>query len=348
MTGPAQPPALAEDPARPAWQQALWVLVFGAVYVALFHFAVSLPIRAGLAACVWPADGLALAVLLRVSYRQWPAYVCMILVANIVGGQLAGYALRLDGFVGMNAIQPAVAAWLMRRYLHLPERLDTVRGIIAFTLVSTAVTLVISLIGANDKTLSDGEPYQVLFGALFVADMLGILCVGPLVLAWSRESRRHVGAMLSGRSLEAVLLFAALIAVANWVFSLAPDGRGWVPQYQHLTIPLLVWAALRFGLRGASLALASYAALAIWETTNGLGPFVAANSDPRSVLLGLQLYLGLVSIMVLLGAALMTERRDALADSESWRRRFEAAIEASGNLVFEIDAVVIVTVELRR
>jgi PAS domain S-box-containing protein len=324
---------------QPWWRVALLAFAFCAVYVALFRFAVSLPIRAGLAACVWPADGLALAVLLRVSYRQWPVYLLMILLANVTGGYLSGYAIHLDGFVGMNAIQPAAAAWLMRRYLHLPARLDTVRGIIAFTLVSTAVTLVISLIGANDEVLSNGEPYQTLFGALFVADMLGIICVGPFILAWSPESRRYAGAMLTGRSLEAVLVFAAQIAVTNWVFSLAPDARGWVPQYQHLTIPLLVWAALRFGLRGATLALASYAAIAIWHTTNGLGPFVAAHSDPRSILLGLQLYIGMVSIMVLLGGALMTERRDALADSESWRRRFEAAIEASGNLVFEIDAV---------
>ncbi len=317
----------------------LWALVFGAVYVALFRFAVTLPVRAGLAACVWPADGLALGVLLRVSYRQWPVYLVMIVLANTAGGYLSGYTLRPDGFIGMNTIQPAVAAWLMRRYLQLPAHLDTVRGIIGFTVVATVVTVMISLVGANDPGLLDGGTYQSLFGALFVADMLGIICVGPLVLAWSREGRRHAAAMISGRGLEAIAVYLGLLAVTHWVFGLQPDARGWVPQYQHLTIPLLVWAALRFGLRGATLALASYAALAIWHTTNGAGPFVVAHTDPGSVLLALQLYIGLVGIMILLGAALMTERRDALADSESWRTRFEAAIEASGNLVFEIDAV---------
>ena len=45
-----------------------------------------------------------------------------------------------------------------------------------------------------------------------------------------------------------------------------------------------------------------------------------------------------IGVMILIGAALMTERRNAFADSESWRRRFQSAIEASGNLVFEIHA----------
>ncbi len=316
-----------------------WVLVFGAIYVLLFRFAVSLPYRAGIAACVWPADGLALAVLLRVRYRDWPVYCAMILVANAVGGLLSGYSVRIDGFVGMNVAQPALAAWLMRRYLNLPQAFDTLKGMASFLLVVTLVTLLMSFLGAFDEQLSAGEPFDVLFRALFIADLLGILCVAPLILAFSREGRRRLRETLSGRAIEAVLLYAALVAITNAVFGLVPDANGWVPQMQYFTIPLLVWAALRFGLRGASLALTTYAALSIWHTTNGLGPFVVGLTGQRETVLALQLYIGMVGMMVLVGAALMTEFRDALADNESWRYRFAAAIEASGNVVFEMDTV---------
>ncbi|MBL8521886.1 MAG: MASE1 domain-containing protein [Betaproteobacteria bacterium] len=331
------PAALLDSPAGERVRKLFWLLVFGAVYVLLFRFAVSLPYRAGIAACVWPADGLALAVLLRVPYREWPAYCVMILVANATGGWLSGFSLRVDGFVGMNAMQPALAAWLMRRYLRLPQALDTVKGMVSFILVATGVTLLMAFLGAFDEQLSAGEPFEVLFRALFIADLLGILCVAPLVLAFSREGRQRLRHTLTGRAAEAVILFVALVAITHELFGLAPDAKGWVPQVQYFTIPLLVWAALRFGLRGASLALTTYAAIAIWHTTAGFGPFIVGASGQRETVLALQLYVGLVGMMVLVGAALMTEFRDALADNESWRHRFAAAIEASGNIVFEMD-----------
>jgi signal transduction histidine kinase/CheY-like chemotaxis protein len=321
---------------RPLWVDAVWILVFGAVYVALFKFAISLPFRAGVAACIWPADGLAVGVLMRARYRQWPAYCLMIMAANVIGGRLSGFKFTLDAFISMNAIQPALAAWLMRRYFNLPRNIDTVFGIVVFSLISAVVTAGAAVMGALDDNLRGDASYWQLFKALLISDTLGIIAVAPLILAWSREGREHLRINLTGREIEAAAVFAGLIISTHVVFSVTPDARGWVPQLQHLTTPFLVWAALRFGLRGSTLALAIYALMTVWYTTNGTGPFIAAHVDTGTTLLALQVYVGLIGVMILIGAALMTERRDAFADSESWRQRFEAAIEASGNLVFEI------------
>ena len=324
--------------ARPLWVDAGWGLAFGTVYVALFVFAISLPFRAGEAACVWPADGLAVGVLMRISYRQWPAYCLMILAANALGGYLSGFTFSLSGFYGMNVLQPALAAWLLRRYFDLPRQIDTARGVMVFALVSFAVTVLSSAMGALDMELSAGEPFWRQFKALFVSDSLGIIIVAPLILAWSREAREHLHATLASREIEAALAWSGLILSTHFVFSLAPDSRGWVPQMQHLTIPFLIWTALRFGLRGSTLAITVYALMTLWYTAHGTGPFAATREDGPAMVLALQVYIGLTGVMVLIGAALMTERRNAFADSDSWRARFQAAIEASGNLVFEIHA----------
>ena len=323
---------------RPLWMDALWVLIFGALYAALFAFAISLPFRAGEAASVWPADGLAAGVLMRVGYRQWPVYCVMILLASALGGYLSGFAFSVGGFTGMNVLQPALAAWLMRRYFNLPRQFDTVRGILLFTLVSLAVTVLSSSMGALNETLSAGESFWHQFKALFISDSLGIVIVAPLILAWSRESRKHLRAMLASREIEAAVVFAGLILSTHFVFSLSPDSRGWVPQWQHLTIPFLVWAALRFGLRGSTLAIAVYALATLWYTAHGTGPFAATYEETQVTVLALQVYIGFIAVMILIGAALMTERHNAFADSESWHTRFQSAMEASDNLVFEIHA----------
>ena len=314
------------------------MLAFGAVYAVLFVFATSLPFRAGAAAGVWPADGLAVGVLMRVGYRQWPAYCVAILAANAVGGYLSGFTFAVSGFTGMNVLQPALAAWLMRRYADLPRKIDTVRGIMAFALVSFAVTALSSIMGALNEGLSAGESFRHQFEALFISDYLGIVIVAPLILAWSREGRKHLRATLTTREIEAAVVCSGLILSTHFVFSLAPDSRGWVPQMQHLTFPFLIWTALRFGLRGSTLAITVYALMTLWYTAHGTGPFTAMHEDVQVSVLALQVYIGLIGVLVLIGAALMTERRDAFADTESWRARFQAAIEAAGNLVFEIHA----------
>ncbi|MEP7155663.1 MAG: MASE1 domain-containing protein [Betaproteobacteria bacterium] len=331
-------PSLHAPLSRPLWVDAFWVIVFGAVYVALFVFAISLPFRAGEAACIWPADGLAVGVLMRVGYRQWPAYCIMILLANALGAHLSGFGFSISGFTGMNVMQPAMAAWLLRCYFNLPRQVDTVHGILMFTLVTLAVNVLSSVMGAMDEVLSAGQTFWNQFKALFISDSLGILIVAPLIVTWSREGRRHLRAVVASREIEAALVFAGLVVSTKFVFGISPDSAGWVPQWQHLTIPFLVWAALRFGLRGSTLGITIYALMTLWYTANGTGPFSTTREDAGATVLSLQVFLGVIAVMILIGAALMTERRNSFADSESWRRRFQSAIDASGNLVFEIHA----------
>src|SRR5207302_577203 len=70
--------------------------------------------------------------------------------------------------------------------------------------------------------------------------------------------------------------------------------------------PVVIWAALRFGSRGAATATAVVATLTIWYTLHGLGPFVA--STPTENLALLQTFLGLMAVTGLMLAAVVTER----------------------------------------
>ena len=74
-------------------------------------------------------------------------------------------------------------------------------------------------------------------------------------------------------------------------------------------IPLLLWAAWRFGLRGTITAAAAIVILATVGTGLGRSPFVRA-TDQESLLL-LHVFLGVVTICTLFLAALLSERRQA-------------------------------------
>jgi signal transduction histidine kinase len=74
----------------------------------------------------------------------------------------------------------------------------------------------------------------------------------------------------------------------------------------YLVFPTLIWAALRFGERGATLAITIAVGFAVWNTTHNEGPF-AFRSITHSVL-ATQLYLAVAALSTLFLVAVVTER----------------------------------------
>jgi signal transduction histidine kinase len=74
----------------------------------------------------------------------------------------------------------------------------------------------------------------------------------------------------------------------------------------YLVFPALLWAALRFGQRGATLAVAITAVFVVWNTTHFAGPF-HFESVTQSVL-STQLFIAVAALSTLCLAAVVTER----------------------------------------
>jgi signal transduction histidine kinase len=74
----------------------------------------------------------------------------------------------------------------------------------------------------------------------------------------------------------------------------------------YLVFPTLIWAALRFGERGATLAVTIAVGFAVWNTTHNEGPFAFQSID-HSVL-ATQLYLAVAALSTLFLVAVVTER----------------------------------------
>jgi signal transduction histidine kinase len=73
----------------------------------------------------------------------------------------------------------------------------------------------------------------------------------------------------------------------------------------YLVFPALIWAALRFGPAGASLAIAIAAGVAIGVTANNVGPFSHQPIDHQT--LSTQLYIAVAALTALLLSAVVSE-----------------------------------------
>src|SRR5262249_51744156 len=139
------------------------------------------------------------------------------------------------------------------------------------------------------------------------------LVMAPALLTWAPLlypplGRRGVtGRWPPRRRAEAGALLAGLVATGLLVFG-GPlsDTIGGHPL-EYTMFPFVIWAALRFGRRGAAAVTLVASALAIWGTLRATGPFGAGPVHERLLLL--QVFLGVMAVTALLLSAALTERR---------------------------------------
>lgn len=306
-------------------------------YLMLAWFGITLPGRSGFSSYFWPAAGFALGIVLRAPRRHWPLLVAAIYAASVTTGLLAGYALVPTLLNVVSTLMVLGNALALHVLLRGRFELDTMGQLFRFVVVTAAASVVIAAVGGLYSQLIFGKSFLHEWRTWFVADWLGIVLLAPFTLAWTRPDRERLSDRVGRRKLEVALLYVGLIGTTLAIYASPNDPAAGLRAPTYLCIPFLVWAALRFGLRGTTLALVTFAFISLWYTARGLGPFAAAGISVEDAALRAQLYLAAIAIMVMFGGALMFEREQALSENRSWRRRYEAAIAASRNLVFEIN-----------
>jgi PAS domain S-box-containing protein len=263
---------------------------------------------------VWPPTGIAIAALTLLGYRYWPSIAVGAFLANAA----TPVPLLTAAMIALgNTLGALVAAHLLRRVAGCRPRLDDIRHVRALALLAAPTgALTSAILGSASLWLTgviQGHGLPNAVAVWWTGDLLGALIVAPLLFAWamSPDSRQ------STRRLAEVLLLCVGTVLAVEV------GLGRSLNYPYLLFPFVIWAALRFGARGASVMTFIVAAVAVAHTAAGGGPFVSATAT--RTLFETAGYLGAVSVTGLVLAAAVRMERDqatvALAHSEERLRR---------------------------
>jgi signal transduction histidine kinase/CheY-like chemotaxis protein len=297
-------------------------IILAAIYLAVAKLGLQLATVHGMATVLWLPSGLAVAALILRGFHLWPGIAVAVFLATASTG--APLAFVMAAIVG-NVLEPVTAALLLRRIVRFDPAMERVRDVFGFVLLSAvSSTLFSATIGVAGMCLSGMAPwaaYGSIWWTWWLGNVMGALVVGPLILTWAT---RPVLALSPRRTVEAAMLVVALVAASQLVFG------GWFladSQYslEYVVFPPMIWAAVRFGPRGATTATVLIVSLAIWGTVHGHGPFFRA-SVSESVLL-MWFFMGVAVIQSLLLAAAVAERRhaeEAMREARDMARAAEA------------------------
>jgi two-component sensor histidine kinase len=291
-------------PSRPRRADLPAILALTALYVAAGKLGLSLAFVHTNASAVWPPAGLALAALLVFGMRLWPGVLLGAFITNITTGSTgAGAALAIA--VG-NSLEAVTAASLIRRWAGGVSAFDTARGVLAFTGIAAATTMISATIGPLSLAVAGRAPWPSLpaiWATWWLGDLSSDLIVAPVATLWLGRPRPA----RSGRAVaEGVAVAGSTLAVAIVVFGGRLGGRQHYPL-AYLSLPLLVWAGLRFGPHGASTVAAILNLIAAAGTVSGSGPFAVL--DPNVSLLLVQGFMAVASLTALTLAAVVAEGR---------------------------------------
>ena len=315
---------------------ALQVFFTGVAYYVATEIAWALCFPNSKVSLLFPPHAVLVVILLLVPVRHWWAYTLATIVAHFVATQQAHwpvlYALHCEAF---DAAQNVLAAAGIRLFIKSPLNKITLRDAIVFVLIAVIIVPFGTAFWGAAFTISNhfGTHYWVEWRNLGISNgVTAVVLVPALLLAVNRLSD-HGGKVTRAHIIEGSLLALGIVLVGAFVFDKVPAGPETSPALLYAPIPLLIWAALRFGLGGISAAMLLVTFQAIWGAMHGHGPFLL--QSPAENALALQMFLIVTGIpLMLLSVLLEDDRRShqALREVEDDARRQREQINRLGRV----------------
>ncbi len=257
---------------------------------------------------IWPLNGVTIAWMLMRPRRDWPRILAGVAIGTGVGEFLDNNPLGLEALQRViSLIEVLLSALLLPPFDGLEQWLRTRRIFLRFALALAVGPGVSGVLAAVLFHRAQGQPYLIAFNNWATADALGIAVTLPLALALTSPEMR---ALFRPDSLpRTVCVLALALAAAELVFS---ESRY---PLLFLLYPVLLLVDSLLGFPGAAIAVNGVCLLAVYNATNGLGPF---GRWPRELPVlrdvALQAYLGFQAVALFPASILFLERKRLAED----------------------------------
>ena len=278
---------------------------------------------------VWPPAGIALAALLVLGFRVWPAIFVGAFLVNLT---TLGNILTSLGIASGNTLEALCGAWLVNRFAGGARVFGRPQDVFKFALAALVSTTVSPTFGVSSLAVggfAQWSSYWPIWLTWWLGDASGVLVIAPLLLLWSVPATQRT--WNQKQVLEVSVLLLLLVVLAETVFG------GWLPisarnyPISFICGPIVIWTAFRFTPRETATGIFILSTIAIWGTLHGFGPFIL-QSENQSLLM-LQSLTAALTITAMAIAAAITERNRTQVALEQQKDAVEAANRTKDNFL---------------
>ncbi len=280
-----------------------------------------------LEASFWLPSGLMLAVYLVTARRDWPVMTVAILIGSGMFNFFGGWPpIYWFGAAITNIASAILGVELIRRWVAPQPTLASVGEWVGVVALGGLVGLVPSAsVGAwMVRALGSKAPWEDVWTSWYFSDLLGVILIVPLVLAW----RGGLGNVWRGpwtkRRREAVAMVGGMVLC---LLGLVWFGRELGAAGRYVVLPFVLWAAIRFGPRGVTLVCLVAALLTGWLALRGWGVNLTSLATPQARNAEMQLQLSLMGFFGLIPAIVIAAQRRTEAELREQRNFLQAVFE---------------------
>ncbi len=302
-------------PARSSlWQNVLWITAAALIYFTVARLSLLLIFQPEGITVIWPTSGIFLSAILLTRRELRPWLVGVLFVTDFIAERLAGTSGLVSLFFALALTADAVlSSWLLSRFVGGQITFKRVRELAGWLLLSVifsnALTSLVAAAAAS-RFLPETSFWNF-WVEWAVSDGIGNLIITPLVLSWAVWGKIRLGSWKLKRVLEGMVLII-LLALVNYIaFARLSDYGLFSLLLSYLTFPFLLWAALRFGVRGAASTAFVLAAIAIYFAFAGHFINVLFHVSLLNAVIAVQLYMAIIAVPALFLASMEAERKRA-------------------------------------
>ena len=261
----------------------------------------------------WPPNAILLAAFLLAPRRIWWTFLLAVLPAHMFAQLQTGVpGWTAVGWFITNTAEALVGAVCITRFSDGKPLFESVRGVFSFVVFGALMApLATSFLDAAAVVITGwGRGYWPLGAERFWTNALAELTVVPTIVICFSNGISWIRKTSFARLAEASLIVLAPVLVMLLVFRFQPVSPATTtPALLYIPLPLLLWAAVRFGSSGLSLSVLCIALVSISYMLHGREPFPFASL--RQNVSSLQILLCVVVVPLMFLSAVMAEARRA-------------------------------------
>jgi len=269
-----------------------------------------------LLSAMWPPTAILLAALLLLPKRRWWITIPSVFAAHTFASLPFNYPPgRIFWQFANNFLIASLAALILQRFKTVPFSYDRLAHVCIYLLVVliapaigtfSSIFFIRSYFSGNFAGLPTfDDNHWLIWRRMFQSNVLAFVTITPTIFIFIRSGMSWLRSAKLFRLVEATLLIMILLAVSLIVFNVQNAGPLNPLALVYLPLPLLLWAAVRFGPGGASLSLLIVSFISIWNGVKGHGLFGHQSASENT--LSLQLFLMSFSVPLLLLSAVIKE-----------------------------------------